>query len=153
MAVVADPNFGAGFSASDFRTNIRNTMLMGLPEDRALWPTFLWSVKRTYASQDPAGKPYNFSARPVTEVTHDPVRVPVAVEFASNTTLSENLPAGIVETTKVIVTILDEDYAEVKSADTIQMDQSDYRISFVAPVVGLFDVTVYQLYCQTGDES
>lgn len=39
MAVVADVNFGGDFNADEFRTQIRNAMIMGLPNDVSEQPT------------------------------------------------------------------------------------------------------------------
>lgn len=153
MATVTDPNFGGGFDADEFRTQIRNTMIMGLPEDELERPTFRWSVRRSYAIKDGGGNPYNFSSVPESVEEHEDVQVPVAVEFAARSTFASNLPTGQVENSKIIITILDVDYALVDTADQIVCNGDTYNIDFVAPSTGLFSVTVYEIHATAVDES
>lgn len=153
MATVTDPTFGGGFDAEEFRRQIRNTMIMGLPVDEAERPTFRWSVKRSYAVKDDSGNPYNFSSPPISVETRADVQVPVSVDFSARSSLGSKLPVGDVENSKVVVTVLDVDYEEIKTADQIICGGDTYSIDFVAPSVGLFAVTVYEIHATSIDES
>ena len=152
MATVSDPNFGADFDADEFRTQIRNTMFMGMPnavEDRV---TFRWSVRRAYSIEDNQGNPYNFSATPTNVVENPDVQVPVAVEFVSRQGNSEFAPIGDIRNPRATLTILDVDYVEIEGADQVLIGNQLYTIDFVGPPIGLFSVTIYQLYCTAVDQ-
>ena len=152
MAVVADVNFGGDFNADEFRTQIRNAMIMGLPNDVSEQPTFRWKIQREYSVKDNAGNPYNFSSTPTKVLEHDDVIVPVAIEFTTSRGI-ENLPIGQIENAKIVATILDIDYDLVKGANQIICGSSTYNIDFVAPSNGLFSVTVYSIHATAIDES
>lgn len=142
------------FSATNFRRNIHFAMNMGLPnvvEERA---TFRWAPVRSWDKQDPQIQPYSWDAQPTTEVTHDDVQIHVAVDYqrSSGTGGATGTALGEFDTTRAIVTVLDEDYAEIIGATEVLLGGNIYVISFVQ-VVGLFDVSVYQLHCKARDES
>lgn len=152
MATVTAPGFG-GFDADKFRDAIRNTMLMGMPNAEQERATFKWNPDRDFAIEDNGGDPYNLAATPVSSIQHPEVQVPVAVEFISRAAFSPQLPMGEIQNSRVIITILDLDFEEVRGADLVQFDTSDYEIDYVAPPIGLFDVTVYQIYATAIDEA
>lgn len=152
MAQVTNPAF-AGFDAAAFRLAIRSTMTMAAPNATADRATFRWSPIKTFSPQDPAHNPYSFTEAPVTNVTHIDVKVPVAVEFSAPRLAAHETPLGEFDTARAIITILDDDYALVAGADLVLLGQNTYEIEFVAPPIGLFDVTVYQIYAVARDES
>lgn len=143
----------AAFDPAVFRTAIRNTMLMGIPGASQDKPTFQWSIARDYAIDDPADSPYDWTSAPTSTVVHPDIQVACAVEFSARPAGSQQTIIGEFDTSRVILTLLDEDYALVKGADLVLMGGNTYTIEFVAPPMGLFDVTVYQIYCQARDES
>lgn len=143
----------AAFDAAVFRQSIRSTMTMGLPTADADKPTFTWSTQNQYAVESPADNPYDWTATPTSTVTHAEVRVPCAIEFSARPAGSRETALGEFDTSRVIITVLDEDYTLIEGADGVRMGGNDYIIEFVAPPMGLFEVTVYQLYCQARDES
>lgn len=148
-----DPLFGADFDATAFRDAIRNTMVMGLPNATSEKATFRWTTQKTYAVDDPAGKPYSWTAAPATTTTHADVQVPVAWEFSARPASSLDTTIGQFDASRVEITILDVDYEDVEGADQIIMGGNTYNLEFVAPPQGLFEVTVYKLYAIAQDES
>src|SRR5690606_34447436 len=109
-------NFGAGFNAAAFREAITNVMMMGLPPDQQQQATFQWRVERSYEAEDADGLPYDFSAVPTSETTHEDVRIPVAVEFAARPAGSLDTSMGQFDTSRAILTILDTHYPQVATA-------------------------------------
>lgn len=153
MATMSDPR-AAAFKAASFRDAIRFAMTMGLPDAVDQRVTFQWSTKKTFSVPDPAGNPYSWSDTPTKVVTHDDVQVPVAVQFKARATGSaDGTPFGAVENPQLILTLLDEDYAQVEGADLVVADGSTYIVDFIKPPDGLFDVTIYTIYCKAQDES
>lgn len=147
--IPSDPSFGAGFDADEFRDAIRQTMMMGMPSAVEERVTFKWTPTKTYAVSDNAGDPYDWTSATVTDDTAslpDKV-VTVACEFVSRASLSDGTPIGPIETPKVILTLLDVDYVEVEGASHVGINGKIYRVDYTAPPIGLFDVTVYQIYC------
>ena len=158
MATVTDSSFGGGFDADSFRTAIRNTMTMGLPTTASERITFRWSTERTYASAtDESGETYDFTASPASTSSPADVAVTAAVEFTARSSLGEQNAVGDSENPRVIVTLLDTDFPNITSggrlADLMVLDGNEYTVDFVAPPIGLFDVTVYQVYGTAIDES
>lgn len=143
----------AGFDATAFREAIRAAMTMGLPNTVADRATFQWTVGHTYAVHDPSGNPYDLSATPATTTTHADVQIPVAIEFTARPASERDTPIGQFDATQAILYALDEDYAQVAGADQVLLGQNVYKVSFVAPPMGLFDVDVYAIYTVARDES
>lgn len=143
----------AGFNPAAFRDAIRFAMHMGLPNATEERATFRWTTVRTYDTADPAGNPYDYTATPATSVAHDDVLIPVAVEFSARPAGSRDTAVGQFDSSRAVITVLDEDYALVEGADLVLLGGNTYEVEFVGPPLGLFDVTIYQLYCDARDES
>lgn len=143
------------FDADAFRTNIRFAMTMGLPNTVAERATFRWTVVRTFAKDDAAGNPYNWESTATTTVANPDVQVECAVEFGNGGT--DNTNVGTFDAGLVTITVLDEEFALLTvgnvMADKVLLGGNTYDIDFVGPPLGLFDVTVYQIYCKAPDES
>lgn len=151
MAGTTDPR-AAAFDATAFRDGIRFAMNMGLSQAVEDRPTFRWTTKKSYSVEDTTGQPFDLSARPAVTETHEDVQIPVAIEFV-NATASVGTSLGLFQNVTVVLTVLDEDYVLVEGADMVLMGGDTYRVNYVAPPIGLFDATIYQIYVQAGDES
>lgn len=147
------PGFGAGFDADLFRESIRAAMTMGLPNTVSERATFRWHPQRTFAKSDPTGKPYDLSAAPVSDTTPEDVQIPCAVEFSARPAGSMETALGEFDTSRVIITLLDVDMPLISGADEVILGGNTYDIQFLGPPIGLFDVTVYQLFAIARDES
>lgn len=143
----------ADFDAAAFRAAIRSAMDMGLPNATNERATFRWAVEKTFATADPAGQPYTFNTAPASTVVRPDVRIPVAVEFSARPAGSTDTSLGEFDTSRVIITILDEDYEQVEGANEVLLGGNAYDVQFVGPPLGLFSVTVYQVYAEARDES
>lgn len=147
------PGFGNQFDPVVFRDSVKKVMKMGAPDSEALRATFIWTPVSTYSTADSGGQPWSIDETPVTTTEHDPVLVDVAVEFVARTTLAGGTPLGHFDTPRAIITILDDDYALVSGADKVLLGGNTYTIDLVAPPLGLFSVTIYQLHCSAIDEA
>lgn len=149
----------AAFSPSEFRTSIRSTMEMGMPTTVSERLTWRWNRVRTYAPQDPAANPYEWDQATVTDVPGNTAEadgslvVTYALEFAARQSRGEDTAFGQFDTTRAVVTLLDEEYALVSTADYATINDSVYEIDFSGPPLGLFEVTVYQVYLTARDEA
>jgi hypothetical protein len=150
MATVA--NFGTSFDATKFRTAITQVMTMGLPQSTPERATFRWTVEKTFQAQDTKNRPYEWDSTPVTTVAPPDVQIPVAVEFKPGFGEAGFSQAGQVEDVRVVLTVLDTYFPQVEGASHVDIGDDLYRIMFVAPPIGLFSVTVYQIYCGSIDE-
>jgi hypothetical protein len=154
MATSIDPAFGAGFDADAFRDAIRSAMNMGLPENLSERATFQWKTKHSYTVGAPSGNPYDFSTTPETTTVHADVQIPVAVEAVSSLgNQGGGTPIGEFDTPRMVLTVLDESYEQVKTADMVLLGGNTYFIQFWAPPMGLFDVTFYQCHIMAEDET
>lgn len=152
MASTTDPR-GSGFNAAEFRDAIRFAMNMGLPESTSERATFKWTVTRDFNVEDPGGNPYSWNSEPTEVHSRADKQVSVAVEFVSQASLASGNQVAQFDTARVILTLLDLDYAEIEGADIVELGGNTYKIDFVAPPIGLFGVTVYQIYASAEDES
>lgn len=143
----------AGFNASAFKAGIRQAMTMGLPNAESERITFRWNPDRTYQRHDAEGNPWEWDDVPLTDSTQPDVLVTAAVEFAARPAGSLDTSMGQFDASRVIVTILDEDYETIRGADLMLFDGNEYDIQFVAPPLGLFEVTIYSVYGEARDES
>lgn len=136
------------FDPEVFRTNIHFAMTMGQPTNVPDQVTFRWSPTKTGTGpSDPGGVPYDLT-QPATIVNpHPDVVVPCAVRFTPGAI--EDTPIGEMDPTKMVLTLLDVDFAQVIGADTVLYGQHPYSVDFVAPPLGLFQVTVYEIYCRS----
>lgn len=143
------------FSAADFRANIHFAMTMGLPGTTADRATFQWDTAKIFTHEDTGRKPFDWTASPVTSTVYPDVLIPVAVEFSGPGL--ENTGVGGFNTANAVITVLDVDYALLTVgsvfANRVLLGGNAYQIDFVAPPLGLFDVTVYQIHCKALDES
>ena len=145
------------FNASEFRGVIKQTMRMGMPADSE--EQLVWHINRvqTFSPQDPAIKPYDWSAPPVVDQPGDPdhpeglVSVDYALEFAASG--GGESEVGRFDQSRLEVTVLDMDYEQIKNADYAMIGRVYYEINFVAPPIGLFDVTVYTIFLRARDQS
>jgi hypothetical protein len=157
-------SFAGGFDEPAFRDAILNTMLMGMPEDPGQRLTFYWSRDRTYSPEDVAGRPYDWTSAPVTNVPGNPdlpdqagtdqsLQVPYALEFAARPAGSISTPLGEIDTSRAIATVMDKDHGRIATANYARIGDTRYRIEFDAPPQGLFGVTVWTIFLEAEDES
>lgn len=155
----SDPRFSAG----KFREAITFAMRMGSPtrpEDRA---TFHFRKKRVYppgTKLDQEGKPLNPSIRATYEGPEDLMLKEVAVEHQDAS--PDELPVGTRIPTRVVLTMLDEEYNLIKEraaegdeefAIDVSLGGDRYRIGYRRPPMALFDAGVRQVVCYAIEES
>lgn len=141
------------FPTQKFKDAIRFAMKMGKPDDPANQVVFIWKPVKTYAKVDPAGRPYSFSATPSSTVAGNQMTVPVALEFTARPAGTRDTTIGQFDTSRVVLTLLREDYDLVKTSDYVVIDGNAYDIDLDAPQLNLFDVGVVSLICEARDES
>lgn len=151
MDLPNDPR-AAGFNSAEVRDALKFAMKMGLPEAQNERLTFRWRSQKAFARHDPAGRPYQWGDTPTSDTTPADVKVDGAVEFSDHSSADAGTPVTRFNTPRVVVTLLDVDYVQIETADEIILDDATYVIDYVAPPMGLFDMTVYQIYASAVDE-
>lgn len=151
-------SFASQFPEALFRDAIRNTMKMGIPEDELARLTWHWNRAKSYTRPDTAGRPYEWTEEPTTNVSGnddgvDSLVVDYALEFSARPAGSAITQLGEMDTSRAVVTLLDADWQIVKTADYATIGNSRYRIQFEAPPMGLFEVTVHTVYLEAVDEA
>lgn len=151
------------FPEATFRTAIRNTMLMGIPEDPDERLTWWWRRDQTYSPDDPAGDPYDWTQTPVTNAPGNPalgdtgtdqsLQVAYALEYAARPAGSANTVFGEIDTSRAVVSLADTEHEQVKTADYCTIGNTTYRIQFQGPPVGLFGFTLHQIYLEAEDSA
>ncbi len=139
-----------GFSAAEFREAIHFAMTMGAPPDTENQVVFSWAPTRTYDAANPSDAPYDWTDAPLTSTSPAPVTLTaVAVEF-SPVADGTGTPMGRFDQSKGMLTILDEDYVAVATADRVSFGGRTYMLQEATPI-GLFEVTVWQIPITEGD--
>lgn len=161
-----DLGIAVDFDNEGFRNAIRFSMQMGRNPDPTMAPKFMRkSGQRTYwlngaplgtpPRLDRDGKPLNpqveVRVTPDEEVLQDgrPIDCAVEVDRAD----AEELPVGNFRPTKVIVTLLDEQYQLVKDCRELIYNGDRYMYGYEPESVGLFQVGVYTIIYYARDES
>lgn len=161
----SDPS--GAFDPDEFTQNIRAAMLLGLPNDPAKRPIFLFVRERTYDKDDKAGQPFDWTATPVTDsdtLPGEPRQV-LCGDGAGQAlctweaaggrggTQSNETPFGDFDDERLVFTFLDDDFALVAGFDRLLLNDATYRYQFETPAVGLYEVTVHQVVVQAIDEA
>jgi len=157
MATTTDPRSNA-FSAAKFKDAIRFAMNMGLPDTAAERVTFRWKPEKTFTTNSPTGNPYDLTDAPTATDSAADVLVNAAVEFVTRASLGETTTIGSFENPRLVVTLLDDEFVTITDAtlglpNQVLVGGNTYNIDFVAPPIGLFSVTVYQIHATAVDES
>ena len=147
-----DPGLGisADFDAEQFRKSIRFAMQMGTPPDEGKQPVFVFRpTSRSYWKNgvqlgsaprlDRDGKPLDpkVEVRVVEAATKT---VDCAVEIVRAD--AAELPVGTFRQTKAIVTLLDEQYEQVKGCTELVFNGDRYRFGYEPEGLGLFSVGI-----------
>lgn len=147
-----------GFSGDVFRENIRFAMEMGAPTSTQEQVSFCWKREKTYNPQDHGRRPYSFDQATVTDepgnedIPGGSTTVTCAVEFVPRNSTGTDNQIGAFSAPRVVLTLLDEEYATIEGFDYAIIDGATYEPEFTAPPLGLFDVTVYQVHLTAADE-
>jgi hypothetical protein len=161
--VAKSSSFAAGFDEAIVRDAILNTMLMGMPEKPIERLTWYWNRAQVFSPDDPAGNPYDWTSPPIVDKPGNPklkdtgtdqsLQVPYALEFSARPAGSATTVLGEIDTSRAVITLLDTDFEKIRTADYAVIDDSRYRIQFDAPPLGLFGLTVWQIYLEAEDAS
>lgn len=159
-----DPNLGlsVAFDSEGFRQAIRFAMQMGAAPNPALRPTFVFpSTGRTFTKDgvtlDPAtvrtdreGNPLDPTIRgtPTPGVRK---QVDCAIEIVRAD--ANEIPVGNFRQTKAVVTLLDEEYEQVKGCRELVYNGDRYVFGYEPEVVGLFDVGTFTMIFYAVDET
>lgn len=140
-----------GFPAGEFRAGIRLAMSLGLPPVESDRPLFVFApviTNDTPADED--GLPFDWSATP-TVAAGASLRVLCAVEFDDTTGRVENM--GVIVPSAVTITLLDEEYQQVKGFHYVQIGTDRYYYRTTQPPLGLDVVGVWSVTCVSEDDS
>lgn len=140
-----------GFNPDEVRAGLRLAMTVGLPVVEADQPTFFFPRPgSTTGNADEDAVPFDPTRRRVLAPPTS-VRVPCAVEYFDNQGKIENF--GVLVPSKVELTLLDQEYAQVKGFEYVVIGGNRYWYSRTAPPLGLVSVGVFIIYCNAEDQS
>lgn len=132
------------FNAAEFRANIHAAMDMGAALESAEQVMFHFPGTLVYnRPTDETNTPFDPAAT-VTSTPGSTKQVPCAVEYFD----SENQPTtfGLLAPARIEVTLLDEDYEQVKNASYVVVHGDRYNYRRTEPPSGLFDVGLYVMH-------
>jgi hypothetical protein len=142
----------AAFDATAFRSGIHLAMAMGLPPATADQPTFYFAQPRAYdVPVDEEGVPYDPTAQPLPAASGlNPVQVLCAVEYYD--AFGEIITFGIVTPSRVVLTLLDAEFAQVDGFTHVEIGQERYVFRHWEVPLGLFNVGVRRAWCLNENE-
>ena len=134
-------------------------MLMGLPPDVTQRPVFVMAPgPPTYFKGDdpvtdpildPAGRPLDPEVRlvpgAVNEVSGVTCSVGVTDASSAEVTTSQLDPVGFFRAAKAEVTLLDEEYQQVRGCKGLRYAGNTYTYGYTSQALGMFDVGVFTL--------
>lgn len=129
------------FSAAEFRAGIRFAMEMAAPPVAADQATFIFASQLVYTGPtDDQDVPFDPDST-VTRTTPPPVKVACSIEYLDR----EGVPIvfGEVTPSRIKITLLDQEYALVKTAIAVVIGGEKYVYKFTEPPSGLFDVGLW----------
>ena len=149
------------FDGEGFRNAIRFAMQMGTNPDPDKAPVFIQKgTGRTYWKDDAQllttprldrdGQPLDPEVE-VRREADDQIRVDCAIEVVRAD--AEELPVGTFRLVKIVVTLLDDQYEEVKDCRELLYNGDLYMFGYEPESNGLFDVGVYTMIFYAKDES
>lgn len=140
-----------GFPADEFRDAIRTAMQMGSPNAATDKATFRWEPSVTVTPRSPSGRPYDWTAAPTADLTHEDVTLDeVAVEYAPARQLAGTAPGTFVPL-RAELTVLDEEYAQVRGANLVLLhgvEAPTVWLIVAETETALFSVDVYTLHLE-----
>lgn len=160
-----ESEFAIDFDQNEFEEATRQTMRMGMPEDVDEQLKWWWKRNKTFSPDDPAEAPYDWTAEPTTDEPGNPdlddtedgsdqyLIVDYAIEFSSRPAGSVITVLGEIDNSRAVITLLEADFDQIASADYATIGDTEYRIQFDAPAMGLFGSTVRQVILEAIDES
>lgn len=134
---------------------LRQTMVLGLPNDDADKPTFHFERQVTWADFDVEGQPWDWTAAPVLDTTPPSVTPICAYEFFSPIGRSgaQFSEVGDWFPSTIIVTLMAADYPDVVDSSYVTIGPASTRwwFRYYRPVYGLGGLDVYQVTMQAED--
>lgn len=149
--MASDPRI-EGFDADEFRDGIWTAMAVGLPPELEDQPAFVTPapIFDTGDERDSDGISFDW-AKPRARNGKDVVtQVPCAIEYTDMDGKIVNF--GMVAASKVVLTLLDNDYELVKGFGYVVIGGNKYSYERTEPPIGMVDVTIWRVHCRTDDE-
>lgn len=141
-----------GFDAAAFRDGISTAMAIGLPPDLEDQPAFVTpaAVVDTGDERDTDGVAFDWQ-KPRSKVGDDTVtQVPAAIEYFDQDGQAVNF--GSVSASKVVLTLLDEDYVLIEGFSYVVIGGNKYLYERTEPPLGMVDVAIWRIHCRSDDE-
>ena len=143
-----------GFNAAEFRDAIHFAMKMGAAPDVDEAVRFCFDGEVAYSTLNPStdGALVPFDpAVTASAPSPDPVIVDCAVEYFD----AENQPTnfGLMAPSRLSITLLDEDYEQIKDATHVIAHGDRYNYRRTEPPSGLFDVGLYTMHFTAVNET
>lgn len=140
-----------GFDPVAVRAGIRLAMQVGLPVQTADQPTFYFKgAPTTGVGTDGHGAPLAWDGTRSSAAPKAAVQVPCAIDYQDDAGLENGF--GPVSSSRLVLTLLDEDYDAVKGFAYVAIGGNRYDYERTEPPMGLVSVGVWQVHVRAVDE-
>lgn len=142
-----DPD--GAFDADEYRAGIRAARLMGLPQDEALRPTFLFPGTLVHDTADPGNRPWDFNVPAIEEESTpapDPVQVVCGVQVEDGGRGFTS--AGKFEARRATLAFFEDEWAAINEPnrfDRVLIGGNLFKRGADLEPRGLFTVTTYKV--------
>ena len=149
--MASDPQID-GFDPDEVRDGLRLAMAVGLPAEVADQPVFVFPPTPVDTGDDTDGNgvPFDWRAGRAAAGAPTTFQVPCAIEYIDGQGKIENF--GLMAPTRLLLTLLDEDYALIKGFSYVVIAGNQYFYAKTRPPLGLVSVGVWQVEVRTDDE-
>jgi len=139
------------FDEAAFTQGILTAMAVGTPPDPADRPVFVFADTSTATgSVDDEGIPFDVTATPTRTPGAEVTDIPCAIEFVD--AAGQVADVGILQLTKIKITLLDEQYQLVKGFDHVRIAGDRYYYRKTEPPIGMVTKTIYTVHCTAEDD-
>ena len=143
-------NLPPGFDPAAVIAGLHEAMAFGEPTRTSDKATFVKIAESSsVVPRDDDGVPFDVGQRPTR--TPSSVQVPCAVEFVDRADAMETF--GVVQATRIKVTLLDPDYQRVKGFRYVVIGGDKYNYRLTEPPVALGSIDVWTVHCVAEDET
>lgn len=140
----------SGFDGRQFRDAIKFVYNMAAPPRSEEQAAFYKDSSLVYTGTvDDDNVPFDPSST-VQRVVPPPVHVPCGIEYLDAE--GQPVPFGTVTASRLLLTLLDEDYLKVKDSAYVVLGGEKYLYQRTEPPTGLFDVGLYTMHFRSENE-
>jgi hypothetical protein len=140
------------FDQAAFEAGIRTAMAVGMPPNVADRAVFVFADASTNSSPaDAEDVPFNPAVAPTVTPGRQVTGLHYAIEF--HDAQGNVVDLGVIAPTQVVITLLKDEYDQVRGFDYVLLSGDKYLYRREEPVIGLGTSEIHQIHCRAEDDT